>query len=140
MIPCRMHEGNQYGSSIASCAGYAETTHQPLSGMQICINSKTPVFPLLQGKTGVILLLRCPKSLCFQGFSDQSKALKLIPTRCRNLHLKQFCLSDITPILLIVLIIHIIIAVRWMFIKILSAVINHHEEYALIVAGGLTVL
>ena len=67
-------------------------------------------------------------------------ALWLTPTRCRNLHLKQFCLSNITPILLIVLIIHIIIAVRWMFIKILSAVINHHEEYALIVAGGLTVL
>ena len=34
---------------------------------------------------------------------------------------------------------HIIIAVRWMLIKILSAVINHHGECALIVAGGLAV-
>lgn len=52
-----------------------------------------------------------------------------IRTRCRNLRLKQFCLEDIVPAILIILIAHIIIAVRWMFIKILSAVINHHGEY-----------
>ena len=48
----------------------------------------------------------------------------IIPTRCRDLHIKQFCLEDIVPAVLIILITHIIIAVRWMLIKILSAVIN----------------
>ena len=49
-----------------------------------------------------------------------------IQTRCRDLHLKQFCLEDIVPATLIILITHIIIAVLWMLIKILSVVINHH--------------
>ena len=48
----------------------------------------------------------------------------LTPTRCRDLHLKQFCLEDITPAILIILTIHIIIAVRRMLIKILSVVIK----------------
>ena len=39
-------------------------------------------------------------------------------------------------ILLIVLIIHIIIAIRWMLIKILSAVINHHGRVKKVVSGG----
>ena len=64
----------------------------------------------------------------------------IIPTRCRDLHLKQFCLEDIAPAILIVLITHIIIAVRWMLIKILSAVINHQVEYTVIVVVGLYVL
>ena len=64
----------------------------------------------------------------------------IIPTRCRDLHLKQFCLEDIAPAILIVLIAHIIIAVRWMLIKILSAVINHQVEYTVIVVVGLYVL
>lgn len=38
------------------------------------------------------------------------------PTRCRDLRLKQFCLEDIAPAILIILIAHIIIAVRWMLI------------------------
>ena len=44
------------------------------------------------------------------------------------------------PVLLIVLIIHIIIAIRWMFIKILSVVISPHGEYKVIVMVGLGVL
>ena len=65
---------------------------------------------------------------------------EIIPTRCRDLRLKQFCLEDIAPAILIVLITHIIIAVRWMLIKILSAVINHQVEYTVIVVVGLYVL
>ena len=61
---------------------------------------------------------------------------KLIPTRCRDLHLKQFCLEDITPAILIILTIHIIIAIRWMLIKILSAVINDWKQIKVIVPGG----
>ena len=68
------------------------------------------------------------------------RILTFIPTRYRDLHLKQFCLEDIAPAILIVLITHIIIAVRWMLIKILSAVINHQVEYTVIVVVGLYVL
>lgn len=57
------------------------------------------------------------------GFSG---VVVFIPTRCRDLNLKQFCLEDIASATLIILITHIVVAVRWMFIKILSAVINHH--------------
>ena len=60
----------------------------------------------------------------------------IIPTRCRDLHLKQFCLEDIAPAVLIILIAHIALAIRWTLIKILSAVINHHGEYKVIVPGG----
>ena len=35
--------------------------------------------------------------------------MDIIPTRCRDLHLKQFCLEDIAPAVLIILITHIII-------------------------------
>jgi len=60
----------------------------------------------------------------------------VIPTRCRYLHLKQFCLEDIAPAILIILITHIVLAVRWMLIKILSAVINHHGTVITVVSGG----
>ena len=60
----------------------------------------------------------------------------ITPTRCRDLHLKQFCLEDIAPAILIILIAHIVLAVRWMLIKILSAVINHHGTVITVVSGG----
>ena len=37
--------------------------------------------------------------------------LVITPTRCRDLHLKQFCLEDIVPAVLIILITHIVLAV-----------------------------
>lgn len=40
------------------------------------------------------------------------------------------------PAILIILTIHIIIAIRWMLIKILSAVINDWEQIKVIVPGG----
>ena len=40
------------------------------------------------------------------------------------------------PTILIILTIHIIIAIRWMLIKILSAVINDWEQIEVIVPGG----
>ena len=40
------------------------------------------------------------------------------------------------PTILIILTIHIIIAIRWMLIKILSAVINDWEQIKVIVPGG----
>ena len=40
------------------------------------------------------------------------------------------------PAILIILIVHIIIAIRWMLIKILSAVINDWERIKVIVLGG----
>ncbi len=61
------------------------------------------------------------------------QTLRFIPTRCRDSHLKQFCLEDIVPAILIILITHIIVAIRWMLIKILSAVIKHRGEYTVIV-------
>ena len=60
----------------------------------------------------------------------------IIPIRCRDLHLKQFCLEDIVPAVLIILITHIIIAVRWMLIKIFSVVIDHHRRVNTVVSGG----
>ena len=65
---------------------------------------------------------------------------EIIPTRCRELHLKQFCLEYIAPAILIILITHIILAIRWMLIKILSVVINRHMEYTVIVVIRLGVL
>ena len=59
----------------------------------------------------------------------------IIPTRCRDLHLKQFCLEDIVPAVLIILIAHIVLAVRWMLIKILSVVINGQRSHKVIVPG-----
>ncbi|MGI5901755.1 MAG: hypothetical protein ACOX7U_04705 [Desulfitobacteriia bacterium] len=52
------------------------------------------------------------------------------------MHLKQFYLEDIAPATLIILITHIIIAVLWMLIKTLSAVINHHGTVITVVSGG----
>lgn len=40
------------------------------------------------------------------------------------------------PVLLIVLIIHIIIAIRWMLIKILSVMIKRYLAHKAIVPGG----
>jgi hypothetical protein len=40
------------------------------------------------------------------------------------------------PAILIILTIHIIIAIRWMLIKILSVVINGREWFKVIVPGG----
>ena len=64
------------------------------------------------------------------------KNIRIIPTRCGDLHLKQFCLEDIAPAVLIILITHIIIAVLWMLIKILSVVINGQRSHKVIVPGG----
>ena len=64
---------------------------------------------------------KCPKIL---GFPGTCKPIDIIPTRCRDLPLKQFCLEDIVPAVLIILITHIVLAVQWMLIKILSRVIN----------------
>ena len=61
---------------------------------------------------------------------------RITPTRCRDLRLKQFYLEDIAPAILIILIAHIIIAVRWMLIKILSAVINGQRSHKVIVPDG----
>ena len=80
--------------------------------------------------------MKSQKTNVYAGF----QRFGIIPTCCRDLHLKQFCLEDIAPTALIILITHIIIAVRWMLIKILSVVINHRGEYKVIVPGGLTVL
>ena len=74
-----------------------------------------------------------PENPCkIRGFG----VVTIIPTRCRNLYLKQFCLEDIAPAVLIILITHIIVAVRWMLIKILSAVINGQRSHKVIVPGG----
>ena len=78
-----------------------------------------------------------PEALENQGLPDREY---IIPTRCRDLYLKQLCLEDIAPAVLIILITHIIVAVRWMLIKILSAVIKCRREYKVIVAGDLCIL
>ena len=65
-----------------------------------------------------------------------AETVSIIPTRCRHRWLKQIRLVNMIPAILIILTIHIIIAIRWMFIKILSVVINHHEAYKIIVPGG----
>ncbi len=56
------------------------------------------------------------------------RASEIIPTRCRNSNLRQFYLDNIVPDILIILISHIIIAIQWVLIKILSTVINHNRE------------
>ena len=60
----------------------------------------------------------------------------IIPTRCSYLRLKRICLVNMISAILIILTIHIIIAIRWMFIKILSVVINGREWFKVIVPGG----
>ena len=62
----------------------------------------------------------------FSGRDLEKLGFGIILTRCRDLHLKQFCLDDIVPAVLIILITHIIISVRWILIKNLSVVINHY--------------
>lgn len=49
---------------------------------------------------------------------------------------KKKLIVNIMPAVLIILTIHIIIAIRWMLIKILSAVINDWERIKVIVPGG----
>ena len=49
---------------------------------------------------------------------------------------KKKLIVNIMPAVLIILTIHIIIAIRWMLIKILSAVINDWEQIEVIVPGG----
>ena len=49
---------------------------------------------------------------------------------------KQIRLVNMIPAILIFLIVHIIIAIRWMLIKILSAVINDWEQIKVIVPSG----
>ena len=90
----------------------------------------------------------CPfKVLVFSWVEDKRLCLKedkevclvtsfVIPTRCRCLHLKQICLEDVAPAVLIILITHIVIAVRWMLIKILSVVINGQRSHKVIVPDG----
>jgi len=78
---------------------------------------------------------KCPKTFSFRALASQL-VLFPIPTRCRDLHLKQFSLEDIVPAVLIILITHIIVAVRWMLIKILSVVINGQGSHKVIALGG----
>lgn len=73
--------------------------------------------------------IKAQKVQCLQAFSTY----EIIPTRCRDSRIKQFCLEDVVPAILIILITHIIVAIRWMLIKILSAVIKHRGEYTVIV-------
>ena len=49
---------------------------------------------------------------------------------------KKKLIVNIMPAVLIILTIHIIIAIRWMLIKILSAVINDWGRIKVIVSGG----
>jgi hypothetical protein len=60
----------------------------------------------------------------------------LFPLDAGSRALNNFVLSLFVPIFLIVLIVHIITAIRWVHIKILSAVINNYGEHTLIVADG----
>ena len=68
--------------------------------------------------------------------SATGSAKRFIPTRCSYLRLKRICLVNMISAILIILTIHIIIAIRWMLIKILSAVINDWERNKVIVSGG----
>ena len=79
---------------------------------------------------------KVPQTQSYQGFAGLVVQFELIPDRCRDLHLKQFCLEDIAPTVLTILITHIIIAVLWMLIKILSVVINGQRSHKVIVPGG----
>ena len=83
-------------------------------------------------QNGIISIYQTRKALRHKGLTF----FLLIPTRYRDLHLKQFCLEDIAPAILIILITHIVLAVRWMLIKILSAVINHHGRVNTVVSVG----
>ena len=60
----------------------------------------------------------------------------IIPIRCRFLQLRRIRLVNMMPVILVILITHIILAVRWMLIKILSAVINGQRSHKVIVPGG----
>ena len=77
-----------------------------------------------------------PQTQSYQGLAGLFGSIQIIPTRCRDLRLKQFCLEDVVPAVLIILIAHIVLAVRWMLIKILSVVINHHGTVIRVVSGG----
>ena len=72
----------------------------------------------------------------FQRKQILPQQFQIIPTFCRISRLKQICLVNMIPAILIILIVHIIIAIRWMLIKILSAVTNDWERIKVIVSGG----
>lgn len=88
----------------------------------------------LKGK--ILQGLSSEKIYAFSAKISFASTIPLTPTRCRDLRLKQFCLEDIAPAVLIILITHIIIAVRWMLIKILSVVINGQQSHKVIVPDG----
>ena len=88
------------------------------------------------GQNLVTETTKVPQTQSYQGFAGLVVQFRIIPTRCRDLHLKQFCLEDVVPAVLIILITHIILAVRWILIKILSVVINHHGTVITVVSGG----
>ena len=60
----------------------------------------------------------------------------LLPLVLGTYNLNNSVYKLFTPVLLGVLIIHIIIAIRWMLIKILSAMIKHYLAHKAIVPGG----
>ena len=84
----------------------------------------------------VFQIVRAKNPCNIKAFPTTQQPLWVTPTRCRDLHLKQFCLEDVAPAVLIILIAHIALAVRWMLIKILSVVINHHGTVIRVVSGG----
>ena len=102
--------------------------------------SKAPFFGSAKNSNELNRLKSISQRAGYPLFKRLPGSLFTIQTRCRDLYIKQFCLYDIAPTILIILITHIIIAIRWMLIKILSVVINHHVEYTVIVVVGLGVL
>ena len=71
-----------------------------------------------------------------RGCRDFPKTIQLLPLVLGTYNLNNSVYKLFTPVLLGVLIIHIIIAIRWMFIKILSAMIKHYLAHKAIVPGG----
>ena len=86
---------------------------------------RTPYFAGLLAKYGVFLTIQMA-----------TQPNRVTPIRCRILQLKQIRLGNMIPAILIILIAHIIIAIRWMLIKILSVVINGREWFKVNVPGG----
>ena len=64
------------------------------------------------------------------------KTIQLLPLVLETYILNNFVWMIFAPILLIILIIHIIIAIRWMLIKIFSTVIKCHGGCKAIILGG----
>ena len=72
------------------------------------------------------------KTQCLCGVSAFLILFPLVAGTC----ILNIFLVDIVPAILIILIAHIIVAIRWMFIKILSVVINDWERIKIIFPGG----